>query len=78
MLQNVYIWIVILSISFLGCAQKTTVDDLADKAISTENLIARALNSINGENIKGQIKKLSDDAMEGRAPGSKGIEMAAD
>ncbi|MCH8289229.1 MAG: M28 family peptidase [Candidatus Marinimicrobia bacterium] len=77
-LQNVYIWIVILSISFLGCAQKTTVDDLADEAISPDNLIARALNSITGENIKGHIKILSDDAMEGRAPGSKGVEMAAD
>ncbi len=45
--------------------------------MESTSALDNALNSINGEEIKQHLKILSDDEMEGRAPGSKGGEMAA-
>ena len=67
----------LLMVLALSCTQFKKSYSTDTTETQSASALEDALNSINSENIRAHLKILSADIMEGRAPGSKGGEMAA-
>ncbi|TFB12994.1 M28 family peptidase [Candidatus Marinimicrobia bacterium MT.SAG.4] len=68
-------------LSFMSsCAQtkKAPSTDSTTSMNDTRSLLGDAFKAISEEEIKMHLKYLSDDKLQGRAPGSEGIDMAAE
>ncbi|MCU1323289.1 MAG: peptidase [Acidobacteriaceae bacterium] len=68
--------LVLVSGLMLGCVLSTPVRGFAQDAASKQKLAA-AEASIDGEKIRAHVKFLADDLLEGRGPGLRGAEIAA-
>src|SRR6185369_9824308 len=66
-MRNPFLCVVLTSVLAVSCGSS------AGKTDDTKSSIPSV---INADNIKTHIQKLSSDEMEGRAPGSKGEELA--
>lgn len=75
--DKLIILLLLLTLMSFNCSAYTKSYSTDTATIKTSSPLEDALNSINSVNIKAHLKILSADSMEGRAPGSKGGEMAA-
>ena len=76
-LLNYTLVIVAISIFMLNCTLKVQKVSSSPKYEASNFGVEEVYNSISESDIKTHIRFLSDDLLEGRAPGSRGGELAA-
>jgi len=76
--SNLFVAICITLLIFAGCTKSKKEAYVPIASAPMGITLSDAVDLISEDDIRLHIKTLSDDAMEGRAPGSKGGDMAAD